>query len=175
MEIFQIKTKLTAMRVFRTILIILPLTFAACATAPSEPDIFSAELISFEATTVPLPLPDMGPIYEPGYLLKFRRGPLTNYPNKLDRTSYNVALMDCDNEAYIFQSSWFYLIDQSDSESAIYEAPFYKFDFDRLDFPTLLCARVLVGKRKIETKGVGFEKVKRPVLISNKIQLRIPN
>lgn len=153
----------------------LPLILAACASTSSEPATFNVELISFEAASVPLPLADMGAIDEPGYVLKFRREALINLPNNPDRFSYNIALIDCDSETNIFQSAWLYLSDETDAIPAIYEAPFYKRDLDRLKLQNPLCARVLIGKRKIETKGVGFETVKRPVLVSNKMQLQLPN
>lgn len=155
---------------FNYLMLILPLTFAACMTTPEEPKVFNVELISFQAEDVPIPI--MGGIPVPGYIVKFRRGALANAP---DRTSYNIALMGCDNEEYFEQGAWLYEIEQLDDGSATYAAPFYKDDFDRLNLPSPLCAQIIVGKRKIETKGVGYEKVKYPVLISNKMQLRVPN
>jgi len=149
-------------------LLILPLILAACATTPAEPATFNVELISFEADKVVEPVSGM-PILVPGYWLKLRRGALIDLPKNPDRTSYNVALMDCDREEYIYQSTWVCTGDQLDPGSTIVNAPFYKYRLASLELPKTFCGQVLIGN------GKAFTKVKHPILISNKVQLELPN
>lgn len=138
----------------------------ACATTLTEPERFNVELISFQASELTA---GADILYEmPGYRLKFRRDAITNFPNNSDLTSYNFVLIDYDSEEHLFQSSWVTTLKQSGDSSAVYEARFYSDSFNRSDVPNSLCARILIGNGKKGTK------VKRPVLISNKIQFEFP-
>ena len=56
----------------------------------------------------------------------------------------------------------------SDNGSIVYTAQFYKQSLDRLDLPNRFCSRVLIGN------GKNYDEIKRPLFISNKVQLELP-
>jgi len=121
---------------------------------------------------VPLPLPGMGAIDEPGYIIKMHRDPLVNAPELM---SFNISLMSCDDEEEYYWSWWNYEDKKFDDGSAIYKAMFYKSGIDKLDMPTVFCARLLGKKRKGNGVNIGFKEIKRPTFISNKVQLELPD
>ena len=121
---------------------------------------------------VPLPLGEMGAIDEPGYIIRMHRGPLVNAPELM---SFNISLISCDDEEEFSRSWWNYEDKKFYDGSAIYKAMFYKSGIDKLDMPNVFCARLLGKKRKGDGVNIGFQEIKRPSFISNKVQVELPD